>query len=104
MRFNDIANLISQNSGGVNENGHQLPPIETLTEVFVNAKSVKRAEFYQSANIGIDMTIAFDIRAADYENQPIIEFSGRRYLIKRTYTKDGEILELNCTDLGAGNG
>lgn len=97
MLYRDVVNLISTTE--VEDSDGYLTSTETSTEVFANVKSVSRSEFYASYQVGINMTISFEIRACDYNNQKIIEYDGKRYSVQRTFTKNGEILELNCSDL-----
>ena len=96
MLYRDVAQLISVTATEDSE-GYDVVS-EARTEVFVDVKSVRREEFYRSRQAGIDLTIAFDVRACDYDGQPRIEYNGKQYRIRRTYTRDGEMLELNCSD------
>ena len=98
MHFGDIIYLISQ-SPTFDGDGYPTTSAETSREVFANVKSVTRGEFYASLKSGINMTIAFNVRSVDYQNEKIIEHDSKRYKVIRTYIKDGEIMELNCSDL-----
>lgn len=96
MLFRDVANLIAVASAE-DSDGYDTTT-ETRTEVFVDVKSVTREEFYRSMQAGKELVIAFYIRACDYDGQSRIEHGGKQYKIVRTYTKDGEIMELNCSE------
>jgi SPP1 family predicted phage head-tail adaptor len=73
-------------------------PIETLTEkqVFANKKSIRQSEFYQAQATGLKPEIMFEIRVIDYSDEPRLKFDSKYYNIIRTYSKNGEILELIC--------
>lgn len=95
--FRDVAKLIAvvktQDPDGY--------PVEAeaKTDTYVNVKSATRAEFYTALQAGLTISKVFEMRACDYADQKRIEYDGRVYNIIRTYTKDGEVLELNCSDL-----
>lgn len=95
--FSDIANLISITTA-YNENGVPIPT-ETRTEVFVNVKSATRSEFYSALQAGMTISKVFTMMLCDYDGQKIIEYDNKKYNITRTYSKDNELLELNCSDL-----
>ena len=95
MLFRDVARLVAV-TPTEDKDGYETTA-EAYTEVFVDVKSVKREEFYRSMHAGRELVIAFDIRACDYGGQTRIEYDGKQYKIERSYTKDGEIMELNCS-------
>lgn len=108
--YSDVINLIVVTQGK-NENGF---PAETETkfEVYADKKSVSRSEFYQSMQVGTTATAVFDTRICDFEESTVIDENGikheatrvehdsKKYNIIRTYSKDGEMLEITCSDLG----
>lgn len=96
MQYRDVAELIAIERAQ-NENGYQVET-ETRTEVFVDVRSIKRSEFYQSLQAGRALSLAFLVRACDYAGQERLAYDGREYRVVRTYTKDGELLELNCEE------
>ncbi len=95
MMFRDVAKLVAVTSTE-DQDGYDTAS-EVYTDVFVDVKSVTREEFYRSMQAGRELAIAFDIRACDYDGQPRIEYDGKQYKIERSYTKDGEVTELNCS-------
>lgn len=97
MLFKDVAKLITITRTR-DSDGYPVDQ-EATTEVYVNVKSVKRSEFYASLQAGINTTKAFVMRSCDYDGQTIIEYEGKRYSVVRTYSEDGELIELNCSDL-----
>ena len=96
MRFRDVAELITVTTTE-DKDGYDTS-IESFVEVFVDVKSVTREEFYRSMQAGKELVRSFDIRACDYDGQPRIKYDGKQYKIVRAYTKDGEIMELNCSE------
>ena len=104
MLYRDVARLIAEVKAG--------EAYTKETEVFVDAKSVVRSEFYSSLQSGTVLSMAFLVRAADFElateklttgkkiKPTKILYDGSIYLIRRAYSKDGETLELNCSGPG----
>lgn len=97
MRYRDLIDLVSTEKSQ-NENGYPVV-IETARQVFASAESVKRSEFYAGNKEGIQLAIAFVVRCADYSGETLIDYDGKRYRLIRSYTKDGEWLELNCAEV-----
>ena len=97
MLYRVLAELIEVNAAE-DSDGYEGAMTETRTEVFVDVKSVRRAEFYKSMQAGMELVIAFDLRVCDYSGQKRIEHGGKQYRIVRAYTKDGEMMELNCSE------
>ena len=85
---------------------------ETLFEAYANKKSVVRSEFYQSLQSGNTATAVFETRVCDFDEATVtdsngtkhkptrIEHEGDRYNIIRSFSKDDEMLEITCSDLG----
>jgi SPP1 family predicted phage head-tail adaptor len=94
MLWNDVIKLItvvcSTNSLGDNT--------ETKTErqVFADKKDVTRSEFYQAMANGLKPAAVFEMSAIDYEGEKKLSHEGEEYNIIRTFSKDGEKLELIC--------
>jgi SPP1 family predicted phage head-tail adaptor len=97
MLWRDTAKLITVTQGE-NDMG-DIIETETQTEVFVNRKSVNRAEFYQAHQTGFKPEITLEIRTEDYNRQPKVEFENVKYTIIRDYSKNQEITELICEGL-----
>lgn len=72
---------------------------ERKNEVFVDIQSVRRIEFYDAMRTGLDLSIVFVVRACDYEGEKLINYENKRYKVERAYTKDGELFELNCSEI-----
>lgn len=96
VRFRETVTLIATEEG-TDKDGYS-QPIETETEVYADVQSVKRSEFYIGRQAGLALAAAFLVRTCDYDGQPLVEYDGKRYRVERTYTKDGELVELNCSE------
>lgn len=96
VRFRDEITLIEvgRTQG---ENGYPVE-MERRREVFADVQSVKRGEFYKSLQAGLELSAAFLLRACDYGGQVRVDYDGKRYKVERAYTKDGELVELNCSE------
>jgi len=81
----------------VNDNGYK-DINTTRREVFVNKKSATRSEFYTAKQAGDKIALTLEVRGADYNGETLAEYEGRLYEVVRTYTKSGEIYELNCKE------
>lgn len=75
-------------------------PQETVvqTEVFADVQSVRRSEFYAAKQIGVTLSIAVKLRAADYAGQERLVWNGQRYTVERAYTEARELYELECAE------
>lgn len=96
MRMDDVAQLVrlevKQDADGYDVT------TEHTKDVYVGEKSVNRSEFYTSAQAGIEVSTIFTMRCCDYAGEPMIRHNGRLYKIVRSYTQDGEWVELVCSD------
>ena len=96
VRFRDEITLVEVGRTQ-NKNGYAVEA-ERRKEVFADVQSVKRSEFYRSLQAGRELSAAFLLRACDYEGQVRVDYDGKRYKVERAYTKDGELMELNCSE------
>lgn len=97
MMWGDVLNLISIDSA-VNSLG-DITETPTSRQVFCNKKSIRQSEFYQAQASGLKPEIMFEIRAIDYADEKKLSFESLEYNIIRTYSKNGETLELICNRL-----
>jgi len=81
------------------ENGFPLPKQEIKKEVFANKKSVGMNEFYKSEQMGYTDVFKFEVYAYEYDGETFAEYEGKRYIVVRTYAKDGDFIELTLSDL-----
>lgn len=101
MLWRDVATLVEVKT--TQDGDGYKTEATTRREVFVDVQSVKRSEFYAARQTGTAIAIVFLVRAADYDGETRIEYkpSGADdvtvYSVVRSYTKAGEILELNCS-------
>ena len=75
-----ISNPRTQDENGVWRKGS---PIRR--EVFAQADSVNRAEFFAAGQTGLHAEWKFVVFAAEYQAEAECEYSGERYVIYRTY-------------------
>lgn len=101
MLWRDVATLVKVETTK-NANGYNVET-ETRREVFVDTQSVRRSEFYAARQSGTAVAIVFLVRGADYDGETRIEYKhpgaedATVYSVVRSYTKTGEIIELNCS-------
>ena len=93
MYWRDIATLVAVKKT-VNENGYKAEN-ETRREVFVNKKSATRSEFYAAKQAGDKIALVLEVRGTDYEGETRVEYDGKPYEVVRSYTRAGEVVELN---------
>ena len=67
--------------------------------IFANKKSVKRSEFYMANQAGIRADVIFEMWAADYDGEKIVEWDGKRFKVIRTYEPGEDKIELTCSDI-----
>lgn len=81
----------------VDEEGYPKEAVEE-TEVFADVQSVRRSEFYAAKQIGVTLSIAVKLHAADYDGQERLVWNGKRYKVERAYTEAREMYELECSE------
>jgi len=96
MRYGEIVTLIST-FGGADSDGYP-QVMESKAEVFADIKSVKRSEFWIAKQSDVEIVLTVGIKACDYNGERLLDYEGKRYRVERTYTKNGEDLELNCSE------
>jgi len=66
---------------------------ETVREVLAEIRSVTRSEYYNALNAGVQPELVFKLTLdADYQDERVLRYGGKRYRIIRTYlTNDGGI-------------
>ena len=79
-------------------------PTEIGRQVFAQAESVTRAEFYQGGRNGLNPELVFTVFAADYRGEAILSYKGQRYGVYRTFYKAGDYMELYAERKGGTNG
>ena len=94
MMFNDVANLISQSSNGVNAIGDPVID-ETMRRVFVKVSSIGLKRKLEAQEAGLKLEWKFTLAdVAEYNNEEIIEYKGTRYNIVNAYITDTQRVDL----------
>lgn len=94
MMWRDICELLTITSAPDGYGGYT--DTETARTVFCDRKSVKATEFYQAHATGLKPEITLVIRSVDYDDETKLRFSGKVYDVLRSYSKNGELVELTC--------
>ena len=100
MRWSDVIKLIAV-THGENSIG-AITETKTERQVFANKVSVKRYEFYQAQAVGLKPETIFQARLVDYDGEKKLSYNSEEYNVIRTFSKDGEIIELVCNRLVGG--
>jgi hypothetical protein len=66
--------------------------------------SITQSEFYEGGRNGLNPEYRFTVFFADYEDETIIEYKGKRYSVYRTYLPRNDRLELYVERKGGTNG
>jgi hypothetical protein len=66
--------------------------------------SITQSEFYEGGRNGLNPEYRFTVFFADYEDETIIEYKGKRYAVYRTYLTRNDKLELYVERKGGTNG
>ncbi len=77
---------------------------ETARQVFCQVDSVTRQEFFDGGRNGLNPELRFTLFRYDYENEPVVEYSGRRYAVYRTFLGRNDTVELYCERKGGIHG
>ncbi|MGG3456053.1 phage head closure protein [Paenibacillus rhizolycopersici] len=66
--------------------------------VFANKKSARQSEFWQAYAAGVKPEIVFEVMVADYNEETKIKYGENKYYrVIRTYSANGERIELVCS-------
>lgn len=77
---------------------------ETERTVFCNVASVTANEFFEGGRNGLNPQFRMTMFNGDYNGERILEYSGSRYAIYRTYLSRNDQLELYVERQGGTNG
>lgn len=102
MMWRDIADLLTvtivTDAEGISSETY------TPRTVFVNKKDVRQSEFYQAAAQGLRPSLMLEVMVDEYQEEARLRFDGEVYRIIRTFSKNGERLELVCEAEAPNNG
>lgn len=76
----------------------------TPREIMCQVQSVTRAEFFDGGRNGLNPELVFKVFFADYDDETLLEYNGKRYAIYRTYLGKNDQLELYAERKGGTNG
>lgn len=92
--MNDIIILIQQ-THGTDDYGDAVITEQRRT-VFCELRSIGQKEFYQAQAVGLQPEVRFVLADyLDYMNESLVEYTGQRYRVLRTY-RTGQQIELTC--------
>lgn len=97
MIWRDVITLITATTT-TNDIGDAVTS-ETSKDVYCNKKSIRQSEFYQAQQTGFKPEVMFEMRNVDYSSESALLYEGKRYSVIRTYSKNGEVIELICSSL-----
>ena len=97
MMWRDVIELVAVTTS-INDIGDTVP-VKSLVQVFANKKSIRQSEFYQAFSAGLKPELMFEVRTIEYSGQSHLNFSGKEYVVIRTYSSNDEITELVCTGM-----
>lgn len=60
----------------------------TEREVLCKVQSVSRKEFFANNREGMNPALRFDVFAAEYNGETLVEYNGARYSVYRTHQSD----------------
>lgn len=90
--MSEVLTLIHQ-TRGVDDYGDPVFT-ESARDVFAGLASIGQKEFYQAHAVGLQPELKFILADyLDYDGEPLVEYSGQRYRVLRTY-RNGQELEL----------
>ncbi|RUS47562.1 phage head closure protein [Cohnella sp. AR92] len=96
MMWRDVISLIPTLEGR-DSYGDETETDGDPREVFANKKSVRQSEFYQALAAGLKPEIVFEVREQEYQDEKKARYGETDYHIIRTFSRNGEILELVCS-------
>lgn len=72
---------------------------ETVTDIFVEERSITRQEWSEAGRIGVNPDIELVTPFMNYNGELIVDYDGVRYSVYRTY-RSGDNIELYLTKKG----
>lgn len=102
MDRSDVIKLISVTR--TQDKYGQFVETETSRQVYCQVGSITQSEFYEGGRNGLNPEYRFTVFFADYEDETIIEYKGKRYAVYRTYLARNDKLELYVERKGGTNG
>lgn len=102
MDRSDVIKLISVTR--TQDKYGQFIDTETSRQVYCQVGSITQSEFYEGGRNGLNPEYRFTVFFADYEDETIIEYKGKRYAVYRTYLARNDKLELYVERKGGTNG
>lgn len=102
MDRSDVIKLISVTR--TQDKYGQFVETETSRQVYCQVGSITQSEFYEGGRNGLNPEYRFTVFFADYEDETIIEYKGKRYAVYRTYLARNDRLELYVERKGGTNG
>lgn len=102
MDRSDVIKLISVTR--TQDKYGQFVDTETSRQVYCQVGSITQSEFYEGGRNGLNPEYRFTVFFADYEDETIIEYKGKRYAVYRTYLARNDRLELYAERKGGTNG
>lgn len=103
MDRSDIITLIPTTQA-VDQYGVQKTVEGTPREVMCQVDSVTRAEFFDGGRNGLNPELVFRVFFADYNDETLLEYNGKKYGIYRTYYRRDDFVELYAERKGGTNG
>ena len=92
MDRSEILTLISV-TYKMDEFNQQIPQ-ETTRDIFCQADSIGRDEWYEAGRAALNPQFKFTVLRYEYNGEPFVVFRGQRYAVYRTYATKDEGLEL----------
>lgn len=77
---------------------------ETSRDVFCQVDSVTRQEFFEGGRNGLNPEYRMTMFRHDYDGETVVEYSGLRYSVYRTYIGRNDTIELYVERKGGTNG
>lgn len=77
---------------------------ETHRDVFCDVSSVTQSEFFEGGRSGLNPEYRFTMFRYDYNDEPIVEYQGKRYGAYRTYFARNDLIEVYVERKGGTNG
>ena len=70
--------------------------VDSERMVYVKEMSVRQSEFYQAQVVGLKPELMFEMRRAEYQNEPKFKYDDKVYVIIRTFEKNRDFIEIIC--------
>lgn len=95
ISLDDVCYLIQSSTSSYDDLGQPMI-LEKQLMVFCSKLSITRAEYNTAGNLGFKPDMMLIVDSDSYGNEKLLEYSGKKYSIYKTFQRTDNFTELYC--------